>query len=86
MLSTALLVSMMMADAAAIAPVAPPALPAKNERVICRTYEVTGSLAGTKRICRTAKEWDEASRAAREAGEKMQDAGRNIPIDPLSGG
>jgi|GWRWMinimDraft_5_1066013.scaffolds.fasta_scaffold98255_1 hypothetical protein len=86
MLSTALLVSMMMADAAAVAPVTSPQPPAKNERVICRSYEVTGSLAGSKRVCRTVKEWDDASRAAREAGEKMQDAGRSVYLDPLSGG
>ncbi len=79
--SAALFIATLLAEAAA--PVAPPA---PKERVICRTYEVTGSLAGSKRICRTAKEWDEASRAARDAGEKLQDAGRTVHIDPLSGG
>ena len=85
MISTALLVSVLMAEAAATTPVTP-VLPSKNDRVVCRTYEVTGSLAGTKKVCHTVKQWDDASRAAREAGEKMQDAGRTVHLDPLSGG
>ena len=85
MISTALLISLLMADTAATTPVTP-VLPSKNDRVVCRTYEVTGSLAGTKKVCRTVQQWEDASRAAREAGEKLQDAGRTAPLDPLSGG
>ena len=82
MISTALLVSVLMAEAAATTPV----LPSQNDRVVCRTYEITGSLARTRKVCQTVKQWDDASRAAREAGEKMQDAGRSVYLDPLKGG
>lgn len=85
MISTALFVTMLMAETAATAP-ATPTLPSKNDRIVCRTYEVTGSLAGSKKVCRTVQQWDDASRAAREAGEKLQDAGRIAPRDPLGGG
>ncbi len=77
--SSALFIAVLLAEAASPAPLAP------KERVICRTYEVTGSLAGTKKVCRTAKEWDDASRAARESGERLQDQGRVAPRDPRGG-
>ena len=55
-------------------------------RVVCRTFEVTGSLARTKRICKTAKEWDEAARASRDSAERLQNDSRIAPGGDPRGG
>ena len=47
----------------------PPAEPAKPaDPVICKTYDVTGSLVRKKKVCRTKSEW---SKAASELNETL---------------
>lgn len=52
---------------------APDEAVAKAEKKICKVSSVTGSRLNKTRTCKTAKEWDEAERVARENGAKMTD-------------
>lgn len=58
-------------------PAAPAKVTDRNDPnfVICRRQEVTGSLAGTKKICRTRAEWIEQSRNSEELAQGLQDRG-----------
>ena len=62
---------------AAAAP--PPVAPDPDDRVVCRVYDVTGSLARKKRICHTTREWRQMSQDAREGAERLQDKGHSAP-------
>jgi hypothetical protein len=64
--STGLLALAMMADAATTAaPVDP------MEKVICRRFTETGSLAKTKRVCLTKREWVAADEKGRKFAEEV---------------
>lgn len=82
MISIGLFVISMVAEAAATTSAISLA---PKDRVICRTYETTGSLARTKRICRTAREWDDAAKAARDSAERLQENGRIAQGNPNGG-
>ena len=56
--------------APAAQPVAPTS-PAK-EKITCRTFQVTGSLIGTKKVCGTAAQWRERERDTQEMIDKIQ--------------
>ena len=69
-ISTGFLALAMMADAAATAPAtAAPIDP--MEKVVCRRFTATGSLASTKRVCLTKREWVLADEKGRGLAEKM---------------
>ncbi len=40
-----------------------------DNRLVCRRESVTGSLVGGRRVCRTAAQWREQARQAREQGQ-----------------
>lgn len=71
--STSLLALAMMADAATTAPTtAAPAAPADPmEKVVCRRFTETGSLARTKRVCLTKREWVAADEKGRKFAEEV---------------
>jgi hypothetical protein len=71
--STGLLALAMMADAATTAPTtAAPAAPADPmEKVVCRRFTETGSLAKTKRVCLTKREWVVADEKGRKFAEDV---------------
>jgi len=43
-----------------------------NEKLICKRQEAVGSRLAAKRVCLTAKEWDELAAANREHTEDIQ--------------
>jgi hypothetical protein len=49
---------------------------AKKERKICKRYEASETRMGSKRICRTAKEWREAE-SAEGGSEARRGRGRD---------
>jgi hypothetical protein len=68
--STGLLALAIMADAAtAAATTAAPVDP--MEKVICRRFTETGSLAKTKRVCLTKREWVAADEKGRKFAEEV---------------
>ncbi|MCW6532638.1 MULTISPECIES: hypothetical protein [Sphingomonas] len=59
---------------AAPAPAAPaPEKPA--EKVRCRTYQETGSLVATKRVCLTPSQWKAQERETQRAVDTFQQSG-----------
>ena len=71
-ISTGFLALAMMADAAATAPATAAAAPIDPmEKVVCRRFTATGSLASTKRVCLTKREWVLADEKGRGLAEKM---------------
>jgi hypothetical protein len=44
-----------------------------DKKIRCRTYEVTGSLADRKRICKTVAKWREDQSIAERQGREMTD-------------
>ncbi|KRA83420.1 hypothetical protein [Altererythrobacter sp. Root672] len=46
--------------------------PAKDEKKICRTERVTGSLTRSSRICLTAAQWRELSVRTKKGVDEMQ--------------
>jgi hypothetical protein len=71
--STGLLALAMMADATSSAPTAAKAaVPADPmEKVVCRRFTETGSLAKTKRVCLTKREWILADEKGRKFAEDV---------------
>jgi hypothetical protein len=60
---------------------------ARSQRMICRSENDTGSRVRGSRICRTAAEWDEERRAARDFTTSRQSRGLdNIEANALGGG
>lgn len=47
-----------------------------NERLICKKEEVIGSRLAAKKVCLTAREWQERTQADREQLEKIQSDAR----------
>ncbi len=45
---------------------------AENQKMVCRTLNLTGSRLQAPRVCKTQWQWDEASRIARKTIEQMQ--------------
>ena len=41
-------------------------------RIICERYEETGSRLATKKVCRTAQQWEEQRREQRDSVERIQ--------------
>lgn len=58
----------MLADAATAGP-APAPLP--KPKLICRTYEETGSLVKRQKVCRTAKGWSKTDDEARVEADRQ---------------
>ncbi|MDP1026809.1 hypothetical protein Q5H91_06270 [Sphingomonas sp. KR1UV-12] len=50
---------------------APPAKPVADRRV-CKTFASTGSRLGGKRVCKTAREWDEEEVDAHREVDNMR--------------
>lgn len=63
------------ADAAAPAPVA--------GKIICKTETRIGTLAGRKRVCHTAAEWQKIAARGRQTWEEVQGAhGSTHSVEP----
>jgi hypothetical protein len=46
--------------------------PAANEKIVCKSDVVTGSLVRKRKVCRTMVEWRRQEALAREYGEKVR--------------
>lgn len=57
------------------APTATGAAVDPDQRVRCKTEEVTGSLAGRRRVCHTVAEWRRITDAAVQGAQQMVDHG-----------
>ncbi len=57
--------------AAAPAAVAPPT-PNPDDKVVCRTYDTTGSRLDSYKVCHTMAEWRQVNRAARDEINDVQ--------------
>jgi hypothetical protein len=50
--------------------------------IICRTDNITGSLAQRARTCRTREDWDAMARNAQRYLNEITDRGTQVPIPP----
>jgi len=74
----------LLALAAAGSPPADATAP-KPERKICKTETRIGTLAGRKRVCHTAAEWQEIAARARQTYQDVQGAhGSSHSVEPPS--
>ena len=69
--SASLLSLAMLADAATSAPTAAATPADPMEKVICRRFTETGTLAKTKRVCLTKREWIAADEKGRKFAEDV---------------
>lgn len=51
---------------------------ADPNRIVCERYEETGSRLGSRRVCKTAREWEEQRSGQRADVEKAQ---RNAGVE-----
>ena len=63
------LIAGMLAAAPTSAAAEPAATPA--DKVVCKRFVPMGSLARTKRVCKTAAEWQREREAAQEEGQRL---------------
>ena len=54
-----------------VQPIPAPDKPAQD-KVVCRTQSVTGSLIASKKVCLTAAQWKERDRDMQEMVDKIQ--------------
>ncbi len=66
-----------MADPAAVQDNGSSQAQPKKERLICKRFEATESRMGSKRVCRTAKEWRDAQDADSAAAVRRGRASDN---------
>ena len=87
MLNVLLPLAVLLASASSTAHQAPPA-PAQPvpvvkinplDKILCRTEEGSGGRLDRKKICMTVRDWQEQAQASREATEKLQQQGQNVP-------
>ena len=65
--------------AAAATSVAPAAAADPGDRVVCRMQEETGSRVRARKVCKTARVWDQSSRLTREDWRKATKRGAAQP-------
>lgn len=66
--------------ATAVGAAAPPAdQPAQQEKKICRSEKMTGSLTRRTRICMTEREWRELNDRTRRGVNELQGSGSGAP-------
>ncbi len=69
--------------AAASPPVEPGAARPAAEKKICRYEDRIGTLAGRRRVCHTAAEWDQIAASARDTYRQVQGAhGSTASMEP----
>ena len=56
--------------AAAATSAAPAAVADPGDKMVCRVEEETGSRVRAKRICKTARQWDQIARATKDSWRK----------------
>ena len=87
MLDVLLPLAVLVASASSTAQQAPPA-PAQPvpvvkinplDRIICRMEEGSGGRLDRKKICMTVRDWQEQAQESREATERLQLQGQNVP-------
>jgi hypothetical protein len=63
------------------APAQPPPVVKINplDKVICRTDEGSGGRLNRKKICMTVREWQDQAQDSREATQRLQQMGQNVP-------
>jgi hypothetical protein len=49
-----------------------PSLASQRDKMICRRYQKTGSLAGFERVCRTKAEWQKLANEQQSAWRDVQ--------------
>ncbi len=67
------------AQQAAPAPPAPVVKINPLDKVICRTDDSSGGRLNRKKVCMSVREWQDLAQASREATEKLQQQGQNVP-------
>lgn len=48
-----------------------PAKASNPNKVVCERYEETGSRLGSRRVCKTVREWEEQSKKSRAAAKQQ---------------
>ena len=63
------------------APTQPPPVVKINplDKMICRTEEGSGGRLNRKKVCMTVREWQDQAQDSREATERLQLMGQNVP-------
>src|SRR5438045_1669865 len=88
LLICATLVALLSSAASAQGLPLPPDAAGKDEKKICRSEKMTGSLTRVRRICLTAKEWDDLRHRTQQSfQDKVNGAsgGCMAPSDPTAG-
>ena len=49
------------------------------DKVICRTDDASGGRLNRKKVCMTVREWQDLAQESREATERLQLMGQNVP-------
>ena len=49
-----------------------PSKASNPNKMVCERYEETGSRLGSKRVCKTVRQWEEQSKKSRAAAERKQ--------------
>ena len=62
-----------------LAPAAAEAAPAAADKVVCKRFEVTGSLVKKRRACYTQAEWKKMNERDQDAARNMIDENRGRP-------
>lgn len=56
-------------------------LPKKNwnpDKIVCESYDTTGTRLGRRTVCKTALEWQQLTTAHREGVEELQRMGTSV--------
>jgi len=49
------------------------------EKIICRTEEGSGGRLNRQKVCMTVRDWQDQAQESREATERLQLMGQNVP-------
>jgi hypothetical protein len=49
------------------------------EKIVCRTEDPTGGRLNRQRVCMTVRDWQDQAQENREAVERLQQQGQNVP-------
>ena len=87
MLSVVLPLAVIVASASSISQAVPPAQaqPAPvaklshQDKIVCRTEEGSGGRLNRKKVCMTVRDWQDQAQDSREATERLQLQGQNVP-------
>ena len=84
MLTFVLASAALAADTPASQPAAEPPVTRKDERMICRRLEQTGTRMSGREVCRTQSQWDYDTNSARDVlrDKQLRDVIDPVPLTP----